>query len=199
MTTDIATDVGNAMRLLLKDARKFFEEGSERTEAIAGSLSTHDVFLTRDVLLHLAFHGLGTLFDAETKAGNKVAGAKALKGAERFSGNGSGVGGAVLPPISGIGDILSSGIKSVILEYAKTKTIFGKLLRDIDTNFLRDAVGRSASQVTGWTLSGDALQECVPIYEQYLTGGQTFTDLPTEAQEKVMRILSSEGRSLAEL
>ncbi len=206
----IDTDKAVAKRvveILLTDARRLFESGQERVEAISASLRQHDVLLTRDVLLYLAFYGLGTLFDAETKAINIEAGKQAQRGVSRFgstprtSGNGGG-GGAVLPPSTGFGAALDAGIESVLATYAATKTIFGRLLCDVDTDFLRDSVGRATSQVTGWTLTGDALQECVPIYEQHLTGGQTFADLPTEAQEKVVEILSEADatrKSLTEL
>ncbi len=188
MVTDTEAGVDRAVELLLTTARALFKGGQERTDAIGGALVQHDVFLTRGVLLSLAFHGLGTLFDAETKKGNVEAGVKVKEGAARFSGNGGG--GAVLPPSTGVGEVLSAGITSVLMEYAKTKTIFGRLLRNTDTDFMRSAASRTSRQLHGWTLSESALLACVPIYEQNLTGKQTFSDLPTSAQERVAELLS---------
>jgi len=203
MVTETQTEAGveTVIELLLKTARTLFEDGQERTEAIAGALRQHDVFLTRGVLLQLAFQGLGSLFDAATKVGNIKAGRKVKEGTARFSGNG---GGAVLPPSTGIGEVLSAGITSVLMKYAKTKTVFGKQLCSTDTDFMRSAAERVSRQLFGWTLSESALLACVPIYEKHLTGKQTFSDLPTSAQEQVAELLSDadaarKGTPLTEL
>lgn len=189
-----ATDIDAALDLLTQDARKLFDEGLERTEAIAASLRQHDVILSREVLLSLAFHGLGVLFDANTKSTNVQAGSTFRKVTApvekaRADGRRDG-GGAVLPPSRGFSEPLSEVMENAVMRYAKAKVVFGRPLLETDTAFMQNAASQAGRQQYGWAITGQALAACAVIYQRNLRRGEKFTDLEGEQQEAVVKLLS---------